>query len=81
MGRCGTLFAYEGVGVVPDVMTLAKGLASGLPMGAVLAGPRCAEVFTPGSHASTFGGNPLVVAAATATLKATIEDGVLRKLP
>jgi acetylornithine aminotransferase len=76
MGRCGTLFAYEGAGVVPDVMTLAKGLASGLPMGAALAGPRCADVFTPGSHASTFGGNPLAVAAATATLKATIEDGV-----
>jgi acetylornithine aminotransferase len=76
MGRCGTLFAYEGTGVVPDVMTLAKGLASGLPMGACLAGPRCADVFTPGSHASTFGGNPLAVAAATATLHATIEDGV-----
>ena len=76
MGRCGTLFAYEGVGVVPDVMTLAKGLASGLPMGACLAGPACADVFTPGSHASTFGGNPLAVAAAAATLNATIEDGV-----
>jgi acetylornithine/N-succinyldiaminopimelate aminotransferase len=76
MGRCGTLFAYEGAGVVPDVMTLAKGLASGLPMGAALSGPRCADVFTPGSHASTFGGNPLAVAAATATLRATIEDGV-----
>lgn len=76
MGRCGTLFAYETAGVVPDVMTLAKGLASGLPMGALLAGPQCADVFTPGSHASTFGGNPLAVAAATATLRATIEDGV-----
>jgi acetylornithine/N-succinyldiaminopimelate aminotransferase len=76
MGRCGTLFAYEGVGAVPDIMSLAKGLASGLPMGAMLAGPRCADVFTPGSHASTFGGNPLAVAAATATLSATIEEGV-----
>jgi len=76
MGRCGTLFAYEGAGVVPDVMTLAKGIASGLPMGAMLAGPACADVFTPGSHASTFGGNPLAVAAAGATLKATINDGV-----
>ncbi len=76
MGRCGTLFAYEGAGVVPDVMTLAKGLASGLPMGACLAGPQCADVLTAGSHASTFGGNPLAVAAATATLNATIADGV-----
>ncbi len=76
MGRCGTLFAYEGAGVVPDAMALAKGLASGLPMGACLAGPRCADVLTPGSHASTFGGNPLTVAAARATLEATINDGV-----
>jgi acetylornithine/N-succinyldiaminopimelate aminotransferase len=77
MGRCGTLFAYEGEGVVPDVMTLAKALAGGLPMGACLAGKKCAEVFVPGSHASTFGGNPLVSAAAIAALETTVKDGVL----
>jgi acetylornithine/N-succinyldiaminopimelate aminotransferase len=77
MGRCGTLFAYEGEGIVPDVMTLAKALAGGLPMGACLAGKKCAEVFVPGSHASTFGGNPLVSAAAIAALETTVNDGVL----
>jgi len=77
MGRTGTLFAYEQFGVEPDVMVLAKGLAGGLPMGACLAGERAASVFEPGSHASTFGGNPLVSSAACAVLKTTLEDGVL----
>lgn len=77
MGRTGTLFAYERFSVPPDVMVLAKGLAGGLPMGACLAGDRAASVFEPGSHASTFGGNPLVSRAACAALNATLEDGVL----
>ncbi len=77
MGRCGTLFAYEGVGVVPDVMTLAKALAGGLPMGACLAGKRCADTLSPGAHASTFGGGPLVSAAALAAVQTTVEDGIL----
>jgi acetylornithine aminotransferase len=77
MGRTGTLFAYERFGIEPDVMVLAKGLAGGLPMGACLAGERAASVFEPGSHASTFGGNPLVSAAACAALGATLSDGVL----
>ncbi|MBN1882306.1 MAG: acetylornithine transaminase [Deltaproteobacteria bacterium] len=77
MGRTGTLFAYERFDVKPDVMVLAKGLAGGLPMGACLAGDRAASVFEPGSHASTFGGNPLVSAASCAALRATLSDGVL----
>jgi len=77
MGRTGTLFAYERFGMMPDVMVLAKGLAGGLPMGACLAGERAASVFEPGSHASTFGGNPLVSSAACAAIKTTLEGGVL----
>jgi len=66
MGRTGSLFAYEQWGVVPDIMTLAKGLGGGVPIGAMLAKASVARVFTPGSHASTFGGNPLACAAALA---------------
>ncbi len=68
MGRTGRLFAHEHFGVAPDIMTLAKALANGLPMGAMLAGEAVAEAFSPGSHASTFGGTPLVCAAALAVL-------------
>ncbi|MFC1893197.1 acetylornithine transaminase [Chloroflexota bacterium] len=74
-GRVGTLFAYEQYGVEPDIMTLAKGLASGLPIGAILAKDR-ASVFTPGEHGSTFGGNPLACAAGYATLKFIIENDI-----
>ena len=74
MGRTGKLFAYEHVGIEPDLMTLAKGLGGGTPIGAVLAKDEVAEVFTPGSHASTFGGNPLTTQAAVATLGALLED-------
>jgi acetylornithine aminotransferase len=77
IGRTGKLFAYEHFGVEPDIMTLAKALANGLPMGAMLAKEAVAEVFGPGSHASTFGGTPIVSAAALATLKILIEE----KLP
>ncbi len=74
MGRTGTLFAYDQAGIEPDILTLAKGLGSGLPIGACLATGRVAEAFGPGSHASTFGGNPLACAAAEATLLALLTD-------
>ncbi len=66
MGRTGDLFAYEQTGAAPDILTLAKGLGGGVPIGAMLARASVARVFTPGSHASTFGGNPLACAAALA---------------
>lgn len=77
MGRTGKLFAYEHYGVPPDIMTMAKGLAGGVPIGAMLAKEEVAKSFTPGTHAATFGGNPLSTAAGIAALKATIEDGIL----
>lgn len=77
MGRTGTLFAYEQMGVQPDVMTLAKGLGGGVPIGACLATARVAKAFGPGSHASTFGGNPLACAAALAILRVLLEGRVL----
>lgn len=79
MGRTGTLFAYEQFGVQPDVMTLAKGLGGGVPIGACLATEEVAAAFQPGSHASTFGGNPLACAAALAVLHVLLEGGVLRR--
>ncbi len=75
MGRTGKLFAYEHYNIIPDIMTLAKGLGGGVPIGALLASDKVAAVFKPGSHASTFGGNPLACAAAIATLEAILEDG------
>ena len=75
VGRTGTLFAYEQYGVEPDIMTLAKGLASGLPIGAILA-KDSASVFTPGEHGSTFGGNPIACVAGYATLKFVIENDI-----
>lgn len=77
MGRTGTLFAYEQLGVQPDIMTLAKGLAGGVPIGACLAKDAVAAAFTPGSHASTFGGNPLACAAALAVCHVLLEGPVL----
>ncbi|MBW1860076.1 MAG: acetylornithine transaminase [Deltaproteobacteria bacterium] len=77
IGRTGKLFAYEHFGITPDIMALAKALANGLPMGAMLAREDVAASFTPGSHASTFGGTPLVASAAVATVKTLVEDGVL----
>ena len=78
MGRTGKLFAYEHSGMVPDIMTLAKALANGLPMGAMLAKEEVAASFSAGSHASTFGGTPLVSAAAFRVVKILLEEGVLR---
>ncbi len=77
MGRTGKLFAYEHYGIKPDIITLAKGLGGGVPIGALLATEKTASVFQPGSHASTFGGNPLVCASAIAALEAILEDGYL----
>ncbi len=77
MGRTGTLFAYEQLGITPDMMTLAKGLGGGLPIGACLATADVAAAFTPGTHASTFGGNPLACAAALTVLRVLLEGGLL----
>lgn len=78
IGRSGKWFAYQHSGIVPDVMTLAKGLGSGVPIGACLAKGTAAEVFKPGNHGSTFGGNPLVCAAALATLEVIEQDDLMR---
>jgi acetylornithine/N-succinyldiaminopimelate aminotransferase len=77
MGRTGTLFAYEHYGIQPDIMTLAKGLGGGLPIGACLATDEVAAAFTPGTHASTFGGNPLACSAALAVMRVLLEGRVL----
>jgi len=79
IGRTGTLFAYEQYGVEPDIMTLAKGLGSGVPIGALLARENV-SLFSPGEHGSTFGGNPLVCAAAHATLKYIIDNDIPGKV-
>jgi acetylornithine/N-succinyldiaminopimelate aminotransferase len=78
LGRTGQWFVYQHAGIVPDVMTLAKGLGSGVPIGACLARGEAASVFKPGNHGSTFGGNPLASAAALATLNIIEEDGLLQ---
>ncbi len=77
MGRTGTLFACEQYQIQPDIMTLAKGLGGGLPIGACLATDDVARAFEPGSHASTFGGNPMACAAALAVFKVLVDDGLL----
>ena len=77
MGRTGKLFAYEHDGVEPDMLTLAKSLAGGVPIGALLIRNGIAESFNPGDHASTFGGNPLATAAGVAALTAMLEEGML----
>jgi acetylornithine/N-succinyldiaminopimelate aminotransferase len=78
-GRTGTFYAFENEGVVPDVVTLAKGLAGGVPIGAMLANEEVARGFEPGSHASTFGGNPLATAAALYVQHAIDQDGLLER--
>ena len=77
IGRTGKLFAYEHSGVQPDIMTLAKALGNGFPVGAMLATNKIAKAFVPGNHASTFGGNPLAMAAAVATLETILTEGLL----
>jgi acetylornithine/N-succinyldiaminopimelate aminotransferase len=75
MGRTGDLFAYKRLGVKPDVMSLAKALGGGFPIGACLATAEAASGMTPGSHGSTFGGNPLAIAAANAVLDVMLKPG------
>lgn len=77
MGRTGEMFSYKNFNVQPDVMTLAKSLGGGMPIGAAIAAKRVADTLTPGSHASTFGGSPIVCAAAIATIEAIEEEGLL----
>ena len=76
-GRCGTLFAHELFGVKPDIMTMAKGIGGGVPMGGILANEKVASAFVPGDHGTTFGGGPLVCAAANAVLDVIIEENLL----
>lgn len=78
IGRSGKWFAFQHTPIFPDVMTLAKGLGSGVPIGACLAKGTASEVFKPGNHASTFGGNPLVCAAALATLEVIEEENLMQ---
>jgi acetylornithine aminotransferase len=77
IGRTGQWFAFQHEGIVPDVMTLAKGLGNGVPIGACLARGRAAELFTPGSHGSTFGGNPLACRVGCTVLEIIEEQGLL----
>ena len=77
MGRTGKLFAHEWAGITPDVMSIAKGIAGGFPMGAILATENAARVLTPGTHGTTFGGNPLACAAANAVLDVMLAPGFL----
>jgi len=69
VGRTGTLFAFQQYGIEPDVISFAKGIAGGLPMGGIIANEKCSTVFTPGTHATTFGGNPVSAAAALEVLR------------
>ncbi|MBT8353186.1 MAG: acetylornithine transaminase [Desulfofustis sp.] len=77
MGRTGSLFAYQQLGVTPDIMTVAKALGNGMPIGAMVTTEKLASALVPGTHASTFGGNPVACAAAVATLKVMLADGFL----
>lgn len=80
VGRTGTLFAYQGYCVIPDIITLAKGLGGGVPIGAMMATNRVFQGFEKGSHASTFGGNPLACAAALTVLEVIERDGLLENV-
>ena len=77
MGRTGKWFAHQWAGILPDVMPLAKGLGSGVPVGAVVCGPKAADVLGPGNHGTTFGGNPLAMRAGVETIRIMEEDGLL----
>jgi acetylornithine/succinyldiaminopimelate/putrescine aminotransferase len=76
MGRLGPFFGYQSYGVVPDVITMAKSLGGSVPIGAMLAKKHIADSFVPGTHAATFGGNPLVTAAACATVKTILDENL-----
>jgi acetylornithine/N-succinyldiaminopimelate aminotransferase len=77
IGRTGKWFAHQWAGIVPDVMPLAKGLGSGVPIGAVVAGPKAAHIFQPGNHGTTFGGNPLAMRAGVETIRIMEKNGLL----
>ncbi len=78
IGRTGKLFAYEQYAIEPDIMSLAKALGNGFPVGAIVARDRVMDAFEPGTHASTFGGNPLATSAVIATLNTIMDDGVVK---
>lgn len=78
LGRTGKLFAYQHYGVEPDIITLAKALGNGFPIGAMMAKDSVAQSFQPGDHASTYGGNPLACAAALATMETMLDDGIIK---
>jgi acetylornithine/N-succinyldiaminopimelate aminotransferase len=78
IGRTGKWFAHQWAGIVPDVMPLAKGLGSGVPIGAVVCGPKAANIFQPGNHGTTFGGNPLSMRAGVETLRIMEEEGLMQ---
>ena len=80
MGRSGTLFAYQQENIQPDIIALAKGLGGGFPVGAVLAKAEVGDAMTPGTHGSTFGGNPLAMRSANAVLELLLEEGFLNQL-
>ena len=77
MGRTGKWFAHQWAGIVPDVMPMAKGLGSGVPVGAIVVGPRAKDVLGPGNHGTTFGGNPLAMRAGIETMRIVAEDKLL----
>jgi acetylornithine/N-succinyldiaminopimelate aminotransferase len=77
MGRTGKWFAHQWAGIKPDVMPLAKGLGSGVPIGAVVAGPKAANIFAPGNHGTTFGGNPLAMRAGVETIRIMEEENLM----
>jgi acetylornithine/succinyldiaminopimelate/putrescine aminotransferase len=77
MGRTGRLWAYQGLGIRPDVMTTAKGLGGGVPVGACVTGPRYGDLFEPGDHGSTFPGGPMIAAAANAVIDVIDDDAFL----
>ena len=79
VGRTGTLFAYQQYGITPDVVSFAKGIAGGLPMGGIMANEKCSGVITPGTHATTFGGNPVVAAGALEVLR-QLDDAALSEV-
>ena len=79
VGRTGSLFAFQQYGIQPDVVSFAKGIAGGLPFGGVMAGEKCKDVFTPGTHGTTFGGNPVAAAAAAYVLD-TIDDEMMQQV-
>jgi acetylornithine/N-succinyldiaminopimelate aminotransferase len=77
MGRTGKWFAHQWAGIKPDVMPMAKGLGSGVPVGAIVVGPRAKDVFGPGNHGTTFGGNPLAMRAGVETMRIVVEDRLI----